>query len=1185
MKHKPSDQQVQIKDVKELTNGRRDRRDSNQSDSSSGFKPLQENRISDLEDCRSEVMSERSYLSDGPRSTTRSFTKNDKVNKYQPSGVQREINNNKKLTNANRMYSSHGDIYTSQRPQCLFDVSIEEENSAIKSDQLYGEPVIGPHSDLKVKEDDLDPVSRSYSLGDLSSGLTFSIVGQRKSESIQHIPGNGIPNSYNRHLQVANQSATLPKDINRNSKADYRMQQIAEVTSTDKISENNMKNQPVPESAKLQKGHKSVSMYDVNNAPPKPRRSLPVVPKEDVKEKQKRYTDMMKMRMSSNSNSSNSEGSSSRQSVFTPSKSPKSNITPPSDREVSDLLQSAQLATSTPCLPQSYHGDQDTNVQYRHSGNQPDRHICNNNPAVTSSVLSDDSRGTTVRSLSSTVDSGYLTNDPENDMYSSLSYTKSLQKSAQNLYSGKIYGSGGSHRHESLNRDQRKSASDVLNVNYSEFKINDKRNSCPHTVTNSTYNKSDINGYSTDGTLSAEYQYPKNTVSRRHSSVHLDNDSTQKPQNGQSDVFEQQDKLSIEGRVSYRNNTKNESMTDFMNISPIKGPNSTNGMSQYYRSPGYSNKSSSPIKSPLSPPGYPRQQQAPGQQNTNNIYQVPNNKRSTPTRKGYSPLSVPQNNSQSNVPQTQVKPTSHMTHHMSGHMTQTQVKPNSYVNTTVPVIKSPLSPIENGIANFTNKSNVPQQNRVNNQHHFKSNQNRNMSKTRDYYSEKRDNCDMNKGSNPQTLDMNKGSNPQTLDMNKGSNPQALPHYNGYDQPNSSWNNLASPRTMVSRENTNYAKVTSEKTVNRRSFDPSFFNKNAPIRTSSVDSMPSSANNSSTEIPPPSEFSDKPPGSVVTSSPTAVHAYREQSPNDRDTTPVNSHSDMHQAPHVLTSNLVGNTFQRNSDFVEKRNQKQYNSGTGNSHFEPVMSPIQQPVLHSVPRISFVDQPSEPLVAPAGKHSENHSNNVSHRETRSARYNTLPGNFKYGDIDVMSNTMDSENNNTAFTEGQILNNSQHSTTPAKGDNSHASLYQILQCYTLHSVKLSITDRLVLLNNLRLEECTVALPSTGQSSKADNSVQSTPQGKYAQLGGPGSAFKPVKSNLATLVPYNMVMVGDVSPQINASCEVGEFQTGDVIVEVGLGTRTFHNKYTFHWELKLYNTNCHSLCPKFGHLAFFMG
>lgn len=452
-----------------------------------------------------------------------------------------EINNNKKLSNGNRMYSSHNDIYM-QFPQSSagYRASKDINSGAIKSDEFYSNNICDIQEESAV---DQDPVSRSQSVGDLTTGLTLSLVGQRKSESIQCLSAAHAPPKPPRLFQNSVKTySPVPQKYsnNRNTQRPH-----SDLTNQNSSSSNgNTKTQKQRKSLvnlnTLTENHvliedDSLSEFSVRSeqgpskTPNKQRRTLPCIPSGDLNEKKRQYAEIVKMRMSAQSRSS---VSSSRQSQFTPqsadiSRSTRTDETS-SDREVSDLFVSPKVSgnnsvdvhdSSGMCNKKGYDSNvQDKNVNKMSSG----YYSANQGNVITSlpsSVRSCDSGQTTLTSLSSTVDSGYMTNDQDVDMYSSSSYTRSLQKSAQNLYHNnklQVYSYGNGSKRDS--QSDKPAHTNVNNRREStgDYYRNNSKRSERHST--GTYNYDEIHPhYSKTSYVSKENASNNNTMPNRTS--------------------------------------------------------------------------------------------------------------------------------------------------------------------------------------------------------------------------------------------------------------------------------------------------------------------------------------------------------------------------------------------------------------------------------------------------------------------------------------------------------------------------------------------------------------------------------------------------------------------------------------------------------------------------------------------
>lgn len=423
-----------------------------------------------------------------------------------------EQNGYQHLRKDGRRYQSHSDIYF-QSPKKLVTIQPEDDDCTIKSDEFYSETSSTQANTTLTSEldesKDQEKVPRSHSLGDLSTGLTLSIVGQRKAESIQNLSLAGQKSlqkrtGYAKRKTDVKGQGKSPKGSKSKQSIESQIQSIIQVgdesdvtSSTPEI--NGTSTQPIiyksNSHSQLMKESSHNSLNNVQRAlkadllpdkhginmaktereednssdkssqstrssvktPNRPRRTLPVVPKgsEEVGDKKKKFSEMVKMRVSLHS--SNSCSSVSRQSLLSPESESvsqtDSQTDTPSDKEVSELFN----GHSSKPLRHNHFTDINTqDCQMINASGVPFNG--NVHSSLPSSVRSCDSGQTTLRScdsgqatlmsLSSTVDSGYLTTDAESDI---SSYTRSLQISAHNLYSSNKlngYGQGGVPKQE-----------------------------------------------------------------------------------------------------------------------------------------------------------------------------------------------------------------------------------------------------------------------------------------------------------------------------------------------------------------------------------------------------------------------------------------------------------------------------------------------------------------------------------------------------------------------------------------------------------------------------------------------------------------------------------------------------------------------------------------------------------------
>ncbi|KAL5005793.1 hypothetical protein ScPMuIL_016951 [Solemya velum] len=304
----------------------------------------------------------------------------------------KQLSQNMEFTTRSRAETSSGDMQ-------------KDEANQIKSDELYDTDAVGVISEKEV-DSDMEQVLRAQSMGDLTTGLTFSLVGQLKAESMVTLP-------------VSTEIAEEPL-LHKNTTMDKSPSNPLQLVQSNQISDLNSSN------TSAERTSDSDFVEECDKSVTKHRRTLPQAPG-DFQQKKKRYTELVQMKIRS---------ASSRNTQSSPQSD--NNVTDtPLDQEVSDFLQmegdlGARISPQE--VHQSAKSDELDNNNGRHI------HTMMNIESVEkhspeSRHLSGDSTHTTRASHGSTVDSGYLTNDPENDFYSSSSYTLSIQRSAQNIYS------------------------------------------------------------------------------------------------------------------------------------------------------------------------------------------------------------------------------------------------------------------------------------------------------------------------------------------------------------------------------------------------------------------------------------------------------------------------------------------------------------------------------------------------------------------------------------------------------------------------------------------------------------------------------------------------------------------------------------------------------------------------------
>lgn len=137
--------------------------------------------------------------------------------------------------------------------------------------------------------------------------------------------------------------------------------------------------------------------------------------------------------------------------------------------------------------------------------------------------------------------------------------------------------------------------------------------------------------------------------------------------------------------------------------------------------------------------------------------------------------------------------------------------------------------------------------------------------------------------------------------------------------------------------------------------------------------------------------------------------------------------------------------------------------------------------------------------------------------------------------------------------------NSMSPTSEPLNNATLHQLLQLYTLYPTELGAANLKSCLNDyIILEKKIVQLPvmsgggiSSGSCGNLTSGAgnKSVPQGKYTKLGGPGSAFRPVRSGSGLVHICQVSMTGIV---FKSSClspppiALSAIEDGDLVVEV---------------------------------------
>ncbi|KAL8587573.1 hypothetical protein ACOMHN_000979 [Nucella lapillus] len=171
-------------------------------------------------------------------------------------------------------------------------------------------------------------------------------------------------------------------------------------------------------------------------------------------------------------------------------------------------------------------------------------------------------------------------------------------------------------------------------------------------------------------------------------------------------------------------------------------------------------------------------------------------------------------------------------------------------------------------------------------------------------------------------------------------------------------------------------------------------------------------------------------------------------------------------------------------------------------------------------------------------------------------TLPGHWKYSNVNNVSNGHVNINNNKNIRNNNTSNNNNNNTPPRMHPRTNTTttsseeeslpaptLFQLSQNFILCSARLCLPGDLSMGALVSLTSLQVTLPSDIGSSLAQS-----PQGRCARLGGPGSAFRPVRTGSVGggQMTVEMVGVGSTDPQCQQLCLLGEVRSGDLLLEV---------------------------------------
>ncbi|KAL4217464.1 hypothetical protein ACF0H5_023914 [Mactra antiquata] len=362
-----------------------------------------------------------------------------------------------------------------------------------RSNEFKSRKSLGNVTEGQMLNTNNDTVTKAQSLGDLSVGCTFSLVGQKKVDS----PSNSRSSEFS-GTQLMKHIRNY-KEMTQNGNSPFRGKTLEDVDNYNQYFQNGQEVYKGGNSGSKLKHYGSLQhlpiSYDTYNAqstpnqstkpvqyrektPLKPRR-LPQTPG-DVHEKKRQISDMMRSRMSADSASTSPSSSSSNRGPSIEPRPGGVSATPSvSDREVSELFRveksdknwkhsgmqnvcnNVNSKITAPHVPPSYDETCNMNSSLLKSSSfgLHDHGIAHNSGGRLS-----DSRQMTLTSQS-TIDSGYITNDPDPDTISTSNYAKTLKQSAQSLYvSNKLYQQSKGEVHQSQN-----SFSKSKPENYVEF--------------------------------------------------------------------------------------------------------------------------------------------------------------------------------------------------------------------------------------------------------------------------------------------------------------------------------------------------------------------------------------------------------------------------------------------------------------------------------------------------------------------------------------------------------------------------------------------------------------------------------------------------------------------------------------------------------------------------------------------
>ncbi|XP_050418272.2 uncharacterized protein LOC126831682 isoform X3 [Patella vulgata] len=328
-----------------------------------------------------------------------------------------EINNNKLSSNRD-VYMYHSCLDISTMP--TVHETETEQNGRLQSDELYARPEVDPNTEVDV--------SRAQSLGDLTQGLSLSVAQDRKSGSMMNLSNVPPPRARRRNRTPGGSHHERYNTLEVFQEIPEHYTQKMNLTSSSDYNYSASRHTPAD--------------IPREQSPLKQKRSLPQVPTVEANERIKRFTEMMKSRMSAHS--SNGYRTNSQNSSYSEhGRSLSYTGDTPSDNEVFELLQTVPIKSS----PQSFKNikcnsslnkerDSGIKINYTEKCNTINQSQ-NGHPQTTplpSGDRSSDSGQITLLSHCSTIDSGYTTNNDCEYEYGQNCKSNSHNRVQQNVH-------------------------------------------------------------------------------------------------------------------------------------------------------------------------------------------------------------------------------------------------------------------------------------------------------------------------------------------------------------------------------------------------------------------------------------------------------------------------------------------------------------------------------------------------------------------------------------------------------------------------------------------------------------------------------------------------------------------------------------------------------------------------------